>query len=58
MAPRLGRTIPALPVRDIEAAVAYYRDRLGFEVPHVEPGFALLRRDDAEVHLWVASDDQ
>jgi catechol 2,3-dioxygenase-like lactoylglutathione lyase family enzyme len=58
VAPRLGRTIPALPVRDIEAAVAHYRDRLGFEAPHVEPGFALLRRDDAEVHLWAASDDE
>jgi catechol 2,3-dioxygenase-like lactoylglutathione lyase family enzyme len=58
VAPRLGRTIPALPVRDIEAAVAYYRDRFGFEAPHVEPGFALLRRADAEIHLWAASDDQ
>jgi catechol 2,3-dioxygenase-like lactoylglutathione lyase family enzyme len=57
MAPRLGRTIPALPVRDVEAAAAHYRERFGFEAPHVEPAFALLRRDDAEIHLWGASDD-
>jgi len=54
---RLGRTIPALPVRDVEAAVDHYRERFGFDAPHVEPGFALLRRDDAEIHLWAASDE-
>ena len=26
----LGQTIPALPVRDAAAAVAFYRARLGF----------------------------
>ena len=56
MTARLGRTIPALPVRDVAAAVERYRERFGFEAPHVEDGFALLRRDDAEVHLWAASD--
>jgi catechol 2,3-dioxygenase-like lactoylglutathione lyase family enzyme len=37
--------------------VALYRERLGFEAPHVEDGFALLQRDGAEIHLWAASDD-
>ena len=27
----LGRTIPALPARDVAASVAFYNDRLGFE---------------------------
>jgi catechol 2,3-dioxygenase-like lactoylglutathione lyase family enzyme len=27
---RLGQTIPAMPVREAAAAVAFYRDRLGF----------------------------
>lgn len=53
----LGRTIPALPVRDAAAAVAFYRDRLGFEVLHQDGGFAVLRRDDAVVHLWESSDE-
>ena len=57
MAPQLGRTIPALPVHDVEAAVEHYRARFGFEAPHAEPGFALLRRDGAEIHLWGASDE-
>ena len=54
----LGRTIPALPVRDAAAAVAFYRDRLGFEVLHHDGGFAVLRRDDAVVHLWESSDEE
>lgn len=53
----LGRTIPALPVRGAAASVAFYRDRLGFEVLHHDGGFAVLRRDDAIVHLWEASDE-
>ena len=56
MAAALGRTIPALPVREVRAAAAYYRDRFGFETPHETDDFAVLVRDDAEVHLWGASD--
>jgi catechol 2,3-dioxygenase-like lactoylglutathione lyase family enzyme len=52
----LGRTIPALPVRDAATAVAHYRDRLRFEVLHHDGGFAVLQRDDARLHLWEASD--
>jgi catechol 2,3-dioxygenase-like lactoylglutathione lyase family enzyme len=53
----LGRTIPALPVRDIGAAVAYFRDRMGFTPIHVDDGFAVLQREDARVHLWQAGDE-
>ncbi len=53
----LGRTIPAMPVCDAAAAVAFYRDRLGFEVLHQDEGFAVLRRDGAQVHLWQAGDE-
>ena len=52
----LGRTIPALPVRDTAKAVAHYRDRLRFEVLHHDGGFAVLQRDDARLHLWEAGD--
>jgi catechol 2,3-dioxygenase-like lactoylglutathione lyase family enzyme len=55
---RLHTTIPALPVRDIAAAAAYYRERFGFDVPHQEDGFALLTRDSTELHLWAAADDE
>jgi catechol 2,3-dioxygenase-like lactoylglutathione lyase family enzyme len=53
----LGQTIPALPVRDAEAAVGFYRDRLGFEVLHHDGGFAVLCGDEAVVHLWQAGDE-
>ncbi len=54
---RLGETIPALPVRNASAAVAFYGERLRFEAVHHEGGFAVLVRDDAVVHLWEASDE-
>ena len=54
---RLSETIPALPVRDVAASVGFYRDRLGFEPLHHDGGFAVLRRDDAVLHLWEASDE-
>jgi catechol 2,3-dioxygenase-like lactoylglutathione lyase family enzyme len=54
---RLGQTIPALPVRDAAASVDFYRDRLGFDVLHHDGGFAVLRRDDAVLHLWESGDE-
>jgi catechol 2,3-dioxygenase-like lactoylglutathione lyase family enzyme len=53
----LSQTIPALPVRDAARAVAFYRDRLGFDVVHQDSGFAVMSRDDAVLHLWEASDE-
>jgi uncharacterized glyoxalase superfamily protein PhnB len=53
----LARTIPALPVRDVPSAVAYYGERFGFDAPHATDGFAVLVRDDAVIHLWGSSDE-
>jgi catechol 2,3-dioxygenase-like lactoylglutathione lyase family enzyme len=53
----LTQTIPALPVRRMEDGVAFYRDKLGFETLHHDGGFAVMRRDDAVVHLWESSDE-
>src|SRR3954451_13171933 len=52
----LGRTIPALPARDVRASVAFYRDNFGFDAPHETDDFAVIARDDAVIHLWGASD--
>jgi len=54
----LSRTIPALPVRDVPAAVAHYRDRFGFDAPHETDDFAVVVRDEAELHLWGATDHE
>lgn len=53
----LNQTIPAMPVRDMPTAVAFYRDRLGFEALHHDGGFAVMCRGEAVVHLWEASDE-
>ena len=52
----LHRTIPALPVRDVAAAAAHYREHFGFEARHETADFAVLVRDDAVLHLWGATD--
>ena len=41
----------------MRAAVAYYRERFGFEAPHEAGDFAVLQRDDAVLHLWGATDE-
>jgi catechol 2,3-dioxygenase-like lactoylglutathione lyase family enzyme len=53
----LGGATPALPVRDAVGAVAFYGERLGFAVVHHHDGFAVVRRDAAELHLWEAGDE-
>jgi uncharacterized glyoxalase superfamily protein PhnB len=49
--------IPALPVRDVGAAVAHYRDGFGFEARYVANDFGILVRDHAILHLWAAADE-
>lgn len=53
----LSQTVPALPVRSIAAAVECYTQRLGFDLAHQSPDFAIVVRDAAEIHLWEAADD-
>jgi hypothetical protein len=53
----LGRTIPALPVRDVRSAAAHMRERFGFDAPHLTDDFAVVARDGAVLHLWGASDE-
>jgi catechol 2,3-dioxygenase-like lactoylglutathione lyase family enzyme len=54
----LGRTIPALPVRDVRAAATFMESRFGFAVVHLDDGFAVISRDAAVLHLWGASDEE
>ncbi len=53
----LQRTIRALPVRSLRAAVAHYRDFFGFDASHEAADFAVVVRDDAFLHLWGATDE-
>jgi catechol 2,3-dioxygenase-like lactoylglutathione lyase family enzyme len=50
-------TTPAMPSRDVDRSIEFYRDVLGFEVAHHEGDFAVLRRDAATINLWGATDE-
>ncbi|MFC3230541.1 bleomycin resistance protein [Marinibaculum pumilum] len=54
---RMTAAIPVLPVRETEAAAAFYAEKLGFRVGHIDPGYAILVRDGVQVHLWAATDE-
>jgi len=51
---RLSRIAPELPVSNMEAAIGYYRQQLGFEVVMQMPnrGYAIVERDDVAIHLF------
>ncbi len=55
---RFVRSIPALPVQDIAVAAHFYQEQLGFTAVHQDPGFAIVRRDGVDIHLWAANDDE
>lgn len=52
----LTQTIPALPVRVMAPAVARYVELFGFSADHADASYAVLRRDEAVIHLWLADD--
>ena len=54
---RLSETVPVLAVRDLERAVAFYAEQLGFAARHRASGFAIVRRDAAELPLTQLSDE-
>ena len=50
---------PLIPARDVEEAIAFYRDSLGFELLYrdAEPAqFAIVGRDAARLHLFASQD--
>jgi len=44
-------TVPVVPVRNVEEAAAFYRDRLGFAVMFQEGDYVGVNRDDVWLHL-------
>jgi catechol 2,3-dioxygenase-like lactoylglutathione lyase family enzyme len=56
--PTLGSIMPALPVRNLDAALDFYRDKLGFTLRHREDGGgAIVIRDAVELHLTQLNDE-
>jgi catechol 2,3-dioxygenase-like lactoylglutathione lyase family enzyme len=53
---RMGTVSVRYIVDDVDAAIAFYRDDLGFEVEmHPAPAFAMLRRGDLRLLLSAPS---
>jgi catechol 2,3-dioxygenase-like lactoylglutathione lyase family enzyme len=48
--------IPVLPALDIEKTIAFYREKLGFELAFQYPDYAGLRYGPVEVHFWHCED--
>jgi catechol 2,3-dioxygenase-like lactoylglutathione lyase family enzyme len=51
-----GRIAPGVPVADMDRALWFYRDVLGFEVKFTngDPvSFAVMKQGDAELHLGI-----
>lgn len=51
-----GRVTPVLRVRDVQASVAYYVDKLGFAIHFQMPGFASVSR--GQCGLFLCEGDQ
>lgn len=51
--------VPVLPSPDVNQAVEFYRDTLGFEIAFLsEEPYAIVTRDDVCIHLWQCSDPE
>lgn len=56
--PVIEDAVAIVPVRDVEASVAFYRDTLGFEVRFVsdDKGFGTVVHGEAALHLLRTDD--
>jgi len=53
---KMVKSIPTLPVQNMDKAAAFYTTKLGFTIKHQEATFAILIRNDVEIHLWQSCD--
>jgi catechol 2,3-dioxygenase-like lactoylglutathione lyase family enzyme len=55
--PWLSRIAPELPVTDLEAAIGFYENKLGFRRVAKSPArdYAIVERDDIALHLFQDS---
>jgi catechol 2,3-dioxygenase-like lactoylglutathione lyase family enzyme len=49
---RLSRVAPELPSSDLQRALAYYCQKLGFHVAVQRTDYAIVERDDVALHLF------
>jgi len=49
--------IPVLPVSDISRLAEFYSRTMSFAIAYTNEGYAVLARDDIQIHLWLAGDE-
>jgi catechol 2,3-dioxygenase-like lactoylglutathione lyase family enzyme len=52
-----GSPTPSQPAADVARSKQFYTEVLGFDVVASDDGFALVRRDDATISIWGATDE-
>ena len=52
----LQRAVPVLASLDIEATQRFYADKLGFTTLGRYPDYAIVARDDVQIHFWLTGD--
>ena len=52
---KLSRIAPEIPVSDLRGSIAYYEQKLGFQVVMEMPGgdYAIVERDEVAIHLFA-----
>ncbi len=51
-----AQCFPTLASLDLPETIAFYRDRLGFAPLRQDDDYAILRRDEMELHAWLTRD--
>lgn len=52
---RMTRVAPEIPSADLQGALAYYEQKLGFRIAMRMPDYAIIERDDVALHLFLDS---
>lgn len=52
------RISPMLAVADMEKAIAFYRDLLGFTAIRQSPEYSIVERDGQSIHLMMAASEE
>ncbi len=55
---KLGRGVPMIRVKELDEAIRFYGEVLGFECENQMEGWAVLRRDEAEIMIALPNDHE
>jgi uncharacterized glyoxalase superfamily protein PhnB len=55
---KITRVAPEIPSADLQGALAYYEQKLGFRIAMRMPDYAIIERDDVALHLFLDSSGQ